>query len=128
MNETNDLAAGVASPPDWRRNKPSLEQRLYHWLSDEWGGNDTVPGTSLDFRFRETTWPDIANPHNDGSELWIGTMDRWHTHMERSEAHRLALWILVTWWGKGEWFGLKRWLWYKLLFRRVNRYRLGAPR
>lgn len=98
-----------------------FEDKLAHLLSDHWCGNDTIPGSSKEFRFGES-WPDIANPHNDGSELWIGTMNRWHTHMNRPDAHRLAWWILVNWWAIGEWFGLKRWLWYKLLHRRVMRW------
>ena len=98
-----------------------IEDRLYHLLSDHWGGNDSVPSTSLDFRFGES-WPDIANFHNDSFELWIGTMHEWHTHMNRQDARRLGWWILWDWWVISEWFGLRRWLWYKLLFRRVARW------
>ena len=103
----------------------SIEDKLAHLLSDQWCGNDYPPGSEKQILFTES-WPDIANIHNDGSELWIGTMHEWHTHMNRHDAHRLAWFILWTWWIRGEWLGLKRMLWYKLLFRRVRRH-YGVP-
>lgn len=37
--------------------------------------------------------------------------------LNRSEAHQLAWWIL-RWWA-AEWFGLRRWLYYKALHRHI---------
>ena len=105
----------------------SVEETLAHLLSDRSGGNDVIPGTTKRFEFSDGSWPDIATTYNnDGSEMWIGTKDDWHTNFGRTDAHRLAWFILWEWWAKGEWFGLKRWAWYQLLFRRVNRHKIAV--
>lgn len=106
----------------------SIENWLSHLLSDQWCGNDTIPGSTKEMRFTDGSWPDIVNIHNDGCELWIGTMDEWHTHMNRTDARRMAWFILWEWWAKGEWFGLKRAAWYRLLHRRVARWQKDVPR
>ena len=106
----------------------SIENWLYRRLSDKWCGNDTIPGSTKEMRFTGKSWPDIVNIHNDGSELWIGTLDTWHTHMSRTDARHMAWFILWEWWAKGEWFGIKRAIWYRLLHRRVARWQKDIPR
>ena len=103
----------------------NVEDKLYHLLSDHWGNGDHAPSTSTEFRFSTNSWPEIASLREDSSVVWIGTMSEWHTNFERRDARRLGWWLLWDWWVKGEWFGWRRWAWYKLLRRRVAKY--GGP-
>src|SRR5512139_3216821 len=48
---------------------------------------------------------------NDGFELWLGYRTKWLAHYRAEDARRLAWFILWTWWVKGTWCGLKRWIW-----------------
>ncbi len=65
----------------------------------------------------------VYRTNNDGFELWMGYPNEWHHHMHSKDARRLAWFILWTWWAKGTWFGLKRWIWYKALNKHVNRFK-----
>ena len=111
-----------------RRPRLSIEDRLYHLLSDHAYGNDNPPGTRARFEFKHGSWPEIATTYNDdGALMWIGTGSEWHTNFNQKDARRLAWFILWNWWAKGQWFGLRRWAWYKLLHRRIARWRAFTP-
>lgn len=58
---------------------------------------------------------------NDGSELWIGTPERWIWFCSWRDAMKIVRFVLYEW-VRG-WFGLRRWLWYWDLSRRVARHR-----
>lgn len=98
---------------------------FYCWLGDGCDG-ERPPGSEQRLRFgedeEEGTGPHVAvTDVNDGFELWLGTMNKWHVFYSASEARKLAFFILWTWWVKGTWCGLKRWAWYKLLHIKVKR-------
>ena len=65
---------------------------------------------------------------NDASEVWIGSREidkqgmheRWQFHCSTRVFRRIAVWYLWRW-AWGEWFGLRRKLFYWDLKRRVNR-------
>lgn len=65
---------------------------------------------------------------NDGNDLYINTRyddadeSRIVMVMAAADFRRIALWYLWRW-AWGEWFGLRRWLFYRRLFRRIDRRR-----
>ena len=70
---------------------------------------------------------------NDGNDLYIvtryddGDSDRIVMCMAAADFRRIALWYLWRWAG-GEWFGLRRRLFYRRLFRRIDQRRGVAGR
>lgn len=103
-------------------NVRHLEDWLYKFLSDEWCGNETMPLDNDGFDYNEGGAAFVVRFNNDAHELWFGFPNEWRMSMTRRSFHAIMRWYLSRW-TFGEWFGLKRWLWYKLLHRRVNRYR-----
>lgn len=103
------------------------------WLmeatGDEWCGNTVPPGDHLTLRvpMHEGASHDDHNVYcvnEDGSSFWIGYPREWRFHMGRKEARRMAWFILWDWWARKEWFGLRRWAWFRGL-RLVVPKRLG---
>lgn len=101
--------------------KPSfnLEDWLYEKLGTDWCGNTSPP---LNHRKMYTKDGYVVSLNNDGFETWIGRPDAWIWHTRNAEFRRIAWWairqhIFV------DWCGLRSWLWYKLLHRRVTAYR-----
>ena len=107
----------------WRniRRARSLEDRLYILLGDDWCGNSGPPGQNVSIR---TKGSEQGVQHvfswggNDGFDLGIGYPDQWLVHINRREA--AWLWWAITLRAFSTWFGLRRWVWYRLLFRRVR--------
>ena len=103
-----------------------LEDRLFSLISSHPGGGDSAPGDWLRHRIRTYEEEDeyiTAYITEDGWSFWIGSKHEWWGSLSRFEARSLAWFILWTWWAKAEWFGLRRWLWIKLLHRRVERHK-----
>jgi hypothetical protein len=65
------------------------------------------------------TYP-VVHVSEDAFTLWIGSQDEWAFHMSRTEARKVAWFILWRWWIVGEWFGLRRAVWYWALRRIVD--------
>lgn len=110
---------------DYRRWPALVESRAYSLISDHKVGGDSAPGDWLFHTIR--TYPDgggfMSNTSEDGGTLWIGNNERQLIALTRKEARALARFILLRWWVRAEWFGLRRWLWLKLLHRRVERWK-----
>lgn len=104
------------------------ENRLYDVLGTDWCGGTGPPMShlSLDLPREEHDAELVAMILNDGFELWLGYPHEWCFHMNRRQARALAFWYLGLW--VREWFGLRRWLWYRLLHRRVERYQQAGAR
>lgn len=103
-----DVSTGTGGPPnDWARSPKYPSSR--HGMST---GH---------------TWF-AARFDNDGFDLSIDTKydddkrSRIVLCMAAVDFRRIALWYLWRW-GWGEWFGLRRWLFYKRLHRKVSRYK-----
>jgi hypothetical protein len=116
-----------------------LEDAVYRWTGHYDGieprrnGRPRPPADGLSLRFGPTDdgldppGPMfVASAANDGHELFLGYMSEWLFHCTRKDARRLAWWILLRWWAAGEWFGLRRAVWYWALFRRVDRTRIAG--
>lgn len=97
---------------------------IYNHIGSKWCGSPTPPGDHHRIDFGPDTYPQIAVWNNDGYELWIGMNDRWHTHMPRSQARRLAWFIFTS--DLRIWFGLRRKVWYWALHQRVRHYKSRA--
>ncbi len=95
-----------------------IEDHLYRALGQYDGVIYTLPPGDQSYHRR--TDDSVIKTSNDGFELWFGTPDHWDWHCKFPEARKLAWFILWTWWAKGTWFGLRSWLWYKLLARRCR--------
>jgi len=92
------------------------EQRLYHLLSEKWCGNDNVPLGNRTLTTDDDGCERVFSFLNDSFEIGIGCPDRWHAIIRRETIHRFIWWYLRQW-ALGEWFGARRWIWYKLLDR-----------
>lgn len=63
---------------------------------------------------------------NDAYDLWVSTQysdeekEKYFFVMAAEDFRNLALWYLYRW-AVGEWFGLKRWLFYVDLAQRMKR-------
>ena len=94
---------------------------IYNHLGTDWCGSPHPPGDHWRIDFGPDSYPEIAVWNNDGFELWLGMKYEWHTHMPRSQARRLAWFIL--WSDVRLWFGLRRKLWYWALRKQLKRSR-----
>lgn len=109
----------------WRNIKraKSLEDRLFILLGDDWGGNPSPPGQNVNIHTRAADESGVERVFswgsNDGFVLGIGYPDQWHVFLNRREA--TMLWWTITFRALSTWFGLRRWVWYRLLSRRVAR-------
>lgn len=108
------------------RKAHRIENWLYTKLGGEWCGNVCPPADMETIHWTEMGCERVATITNDGFELSIGRPDEWWGSIRREHARRLAWFILWRWWIRGEWFGLRRAIWYWLLHRRCERSnRLG---
>ena len=98
----------------------NVENWLYRNLGGEWCGNVCPPGDNENIRWVDNGCERVACILNDGFEIGIGSPSKWFVLIRRENALRLAWFILWTWMIRWEWFGLRRKLWYWLLFRRCN--------
>ena|ERR1700676_243754 len=57
---------------------------------------------------------EVISFNNDGLDVWIGHVDEWKFHTDHCEFRKIALWYLYQW-SIVDWFGLRSYLWYKLL-------------
>lgn len=108
-----------------RKREARKTKILLDILGSEFGGNQgSVP--VADIRFRPADPWRCINVGDDGFMLWFGGEHEWNYSLQRREARRLAWWILIRWWAWGEWFGLRRWLYYKALHRHVSHFPSAA--
>lgn len=91
----------------------------YEMLGSKWCGNTMPPLDHHSYYFSSER---VASFTNDAFDVYIGYTDRWETHFRRDELHRFIRWYLRKW-AFGEWFGLRRIVWYWALSKRVERYR-----
>lgn len=130
----------------------SLPLLLMNLTGHEWGGTyDPPKGRDLYFRaegdkrFRTTDqfremhasnrdgeWRSF-NIQNDGFELHIGYVDSETgnvrgAQLSRPEVLLLVRWLLVEYFARGEWFGLRRWTYYRALSAHVAGFRRNAGR
>jgi hypothetical protein len=147
MTRTDEQQAKCeVMPSGWRGRwirlrRFSLENWLYHRLSDHslGCGNDFVPldhrtlyvdhnGQFLRYEGVYSDTHGIVNVFtflDDSFKIGIGWPSKWHCILRREVIHTFIWWYLRQW-AFGEWFGVRRWLWYKLLHRRVARSRMHA--
>jgi len=100
----------------------SLEKWLYHLLSEKWCGNDMVPLDHRTLYVNNHGCDYVFSFLNDSFEIGIGYPNKWHTILRRETIHKFIWWYLRLW-IFSEWFGLRRYIWYKLLHRQVNRHK-----
>lgn len=115
------------------RTRLSLEQRVMNFAGgDEWRGKDVPPEARTVYyldgkevpRGTEDAWLIASN--NDGFELWFGTAHKWYHHMDQRAVHILLRYIVVEWFIKARWLGLRRPIYYWALHRHVARFRRQA--
>ena len=97
-----------------------VERFAFSLLSDNFGGlRDSVPLDQSGTAFNDDGESTVVALQNDASEVSFGYSDRWEFHMSRKQFHKVMRWYFIQW-SWGEWFGLRRWLWFWLLHRHVN--------
>lgn len=104
----------------WMKWKP--ERMIYRWLSEDWCGNENVPLDHRTLYAQEKNGCEyVFSFLNDSFEIGIGYPNKWHGIYRREVINKFIRWYLWQW-SVGEWFGLRRWIWYKMLNRRVKGY------
>ena len=88
---------GSANPPESRT--------LYHE-----GGREVAQPTDESY---------VISSNNDGCELWFGTRHRWYFHMNQREVRLLFKYLLVDWYIKARWLGLRRPIYYWALHHEI---------
>ena len=99
----------------------SWERRLYYLLSEHWCGNEMVPLDHRSIHIDDDGCTRVFCFLDDSFEIGIGYPDEWHAIIRRPAIHRFIWWYLCQW-AFGEWFGVRRWIWYKLLHRSCKRH------
>jgi hypothetical protein len=145
MEGTERLDQPCMMPGGWRGRwirlrSFRLEDWLYHILSDRTfsPGNDFVPlhwsSLYVTDDGKRCTLPEPTSDAysraplihvfsflDDSFSIGIGWPDRWHCILHRPVVHAFIRWYLRQW-IFGEWFGLRRVIWYWLLRRRCARW------
>lgn len=120
----NDPQAAVSKHPRWDRlRNEGIEGLAYRLVSDE---NEHVPLNWASITVDDQGCKRVFAFLNDSSEIGIGWPSEWHATIRREAIHKFIRWYLWKW-GWGEWFGLRRWIFYKLIHRRVERMRRQLP-
>ncbi len=119
----NQLMPGQAS----KGGRPpfSLEKWLYRALSDNTVGCESVPLSWSHKKFpafRKGDCEHIIAFSNDAHEVSLGTPHQYDMQIRREIFHKMIRWYLGQWIFR-EWLGVRRWLWYRLLFRRVRGFK-----
>ena len=127
----------------WRHFRDCLRQGLLEDRASQGSGGPPNNWRSTDYIKTETYVGKDGQEYgaryayasftNDAFEIWLGTKyiehdqvdARWEFHDRTEVFRRIALWYLWRW-SWGEWFGLRRWLYYKNLHRRCKKMR-GRP-
>lgn len=104
-----------------------IERKLYHALAGKWDGdNECAPIDHKTLRFMgESGCEEVVCILNDAFEVGLGWPERWHVLYRRKDFHRIIRWYLWQW-AFSEWFGLRRWIWYKLLNRSMTEFTARA--
>lgn len=106
------------SLPRWR----DVENWLYKALGEEWLGNTMMPlGGNHTLHFHEDGVEYVASFIEDAHDIGFGYPDEWKLIIHRKSLHKVMRWYLWNW-AYRDWFGVRRWLWYKLLHRIVQRH------
>ena len=91
---------------DWcGGDAPPFSRTLYHE-----GGREVAEASDESY---------VISSNNDGFELWFGTRHRWYYHMSQREVRLLFKYLLVDWYIKARWLGLRRPIYYWALRREV---------
>ena len=98
-----------------------------HWHTSSHFIIENIPETTKGAPYRRSLCVAFLN---DASEIWIEekeedavqmVSERWVFSCRAEHFRKMALWYLWRW-ASGEWFGLRRWLYYKDLHRRCERF------
>lgn len=123
--------------PNWRDRMRRRREALIDWaITDRTVGGGSVPNSWASLRIKgDTTRYDGASRYslrfdNDAFGIigWKGYPDNDPDDdmvcisVPSWVFRRMAVWYLWRW-AVGEWFGLRRWLFYKRLHRQVARWR-----
>ena len=84
-------------------------------MNNDYCGNDDIPAAHLTLRIPTEDDYRAYSVRDDGFSIFMGYSREWHWSMHRSEARRVAWFILWRWFVVGEWCGLRRWLYYRAL-------------
>ena len=102
--------------------------------TDSWNDGQYGPPEAKAFRYRvgnnkviplKTREPgyQVWASNNDGFELWMGWAKHWDHHLNQDEVRTLFWYILIEWFMKARWFGLRRPLYYWALKRYVKQFK-----
>ena len=95
-------------------------------VGSDWGGNHAPP-FSKTFRYPWGDTERLFASNNDGMELWFGYPKEWTWHISESEVRLLTRYLLVEWYLKARWLGLRRPIYYFALHSVVTKWKRQRP-
>ena len=141
----NEPQAYMDPRPRWVRNltRGDWPTRIMDLVGTRSGGNACPPGDWMAFRYDYASAEDgrgcadgtvpqslhysVASITNDGFTVMFGYCHKWEWSMSFRDALRFALWLVFRVWAVEQWFGLRRWLYYRALHEAVKPYKRPNP-
>lgn len=115
--------------PRWARiRRFNFIDWLYDLIGSEWGGNVDVPlshhSKTVNSKMESVDY--VISFLNDSSDIGLGYPDEWHGIYDRKAFRKMICWYV---WKSTvcEWFGLRRWIFYKLLIIKCDRHKVKKP-
>jgi len=110
MSNKRNVATDLRKPK-FRLNKRTFFEFLYRLL-----GQPDYPYVRppKDRRHMYFSKDELIEFNNDGLDVWIGNVNEWTFHTTHEQFRKVALWYLYQY-AIVDWFGLRSYLWYKLL-------------
>ena len=99
-------------------------QSIYLGVMNAVGSNDGLPPEANTLRFTDREGCEkVVASNNDGFEVWLGSPDRWAAHYRAEDIAKITRWLIVEWYIKARWLGLRRPIYYWALHRYVVNFK-----
>ena len=99
-------------------------QRIMRITGRTYCGNDACVPEAKTVRYVSSEGCErVIASNNDGYELWLGSPTKWDCYLSQGEVRLLLRWIVIDWYAKARWFGIRRPIYYWALSKHVDAWR-----
>ena len=137
----NEVQVASDPRPRWLRRltRGDWPHRIMNLVGSHFGGNAAPPGDWMALRYNyesaeggrgcadsaalpRSLHYSCASITDDGFVVMFGYCHEWKWSMSFRDALRFALWMVFRVWAVEQWFGLRRWIYYRALHETVKPY------